>query len=148
MYLTNTTEEISELFVPPLIGSGEPRDSYHVCVHTDLQGAGVSIIHLTVWKRNVLLPDSNHVCVLTDLQGVGVSIIYLTGWKQNILLPYGHFVYAQRSRGYRDHTLSGIHCIEAQDGSETFYFLNTRLYRRWTISTATKKTRPLSKTCY
>ena len=32
------------------------------CVLTDLQGAGVSIIHLTGWKPNVLLPDSNHVC--------------------------------------------------------------------------------------
>ena len=67
MYLTNLTEEISELFVPPLIGSGEPRDSNHVCVLTDLHGAGVSIIPLTVWKWNVLLPDSNHAYVPTDL---------------------------------------------------------------------------------
>ena len=62
-------------------------NSNHMYVPTDLQGAVVSVTHLTGWKQNALLPDSYHVYVLTDLQGAGVSAIHLTGWKWNVLLP-------------------------------------------------------------
>ena len=60
------------------------------CMYSEIPGGEVSIIHITGWKQNALLPDSNHVYVFRDPRGCRCNVllvIHLTGWNLNVFLP-------------------------------------------------------------